>query len=163
MPLSQLAEYFAAERQGAWLLLALGPASFAFAWFLWSTRSSFMAMLWPLVLIGVLEVAMGAVVALRTPGQVATLEQELRTSAAKVMDAENLRMAKVNRNFRLVKVVEAVVIAAALLMILLLPLGGTLSSVGLGLLLQATVLLVFDAFAHQRALAYAQWLNRLAI
>jgi hypothetical protein len=68
-------------------------------------------------------------------------------------------MASVNRNFRIVKVVEVVLILAGLALVFLLPHPGTWPAVGLGLLAEASALLVFDAFAHHRGLGYAQWLS----
>ena len=44
MPSAELAEYFTAERQGGFLLVALALAGFGFAAFLWVTRSAFLAM-----------------------------------------------------------------------------------------------------------------------
>lgn len=161
MPLAELAAYFSAERQGGWLLLGLGGASLGFAVFLWSTRSSFLAMAWPLVVLGSMELILGATIALRTPAQVAALEQGLRTSRAPTVSAETQRMATINRNFRVIKGVETAVIVLGLLLALLLPPTSAWSAVGLGLLLHAAVLWVFDAFAQQRAEVYARWLQGL--
>jgi hypothetical protein len=158
---TELATYFTAERQGGFFLVALALVSFGFASVLWANRSAFVAMAWPLVVLGSLQLVIGLVVALRTPAQVASLEQGLRTSSATTVAAEIQRMTKVTRNFRVVKVVEASVIVVGLLLVLCLPYPGTWPSVGLGLLVEAAVLLAFDAFAHQRALVYTRWLQGL--
>ncbi|HEX4984817.1 MAG TPA: hypothetical protein VFV71_01970 [Burkholderiales bacterium] len=155
----ELAEYFAAERQGGFVLVALALLSFGFAAFLWFARSAFLAMAWPLVILGAFQLVIGLAVALRTPGRVASLQQGLRVSPAATVSAETQRMGRVNRNFRIVKVVEVVVIVAGLLLVMLLAHPGTWAAVGLGLLVEAAVLLVFDAFAHHRALVYTQWLQ----
>lgn len=159
MPPIELTEYFAAERQGGLLLVAMALAGFGFAFFLWIARSSFVAMAWPLVTFGVLQIAIGLTVALRTPGQVATLEQGMANARAATVASETARMQKVNANFRIFKGIEIAVIVAGLLMALAFKVPGTWSAVGLGLALEAVVLLVFDSFAHHRALLYAQWLQ----
>jgi hypothetical protein len=159
VPSVELAEYFTAERQGGFLLVALALAGFSFAAFLWFTRSAFLAMAWPLVILGAFQIVVGLGVALRTPGQVTSLEQGLRTSRLATASAEAQRMSRVNRTFRIVKVVEVVVIVVGLLLAVLFPHPSTWAAVGLGLLLEAAVLLAFDAFAHQRALVYTQWLQ----
>lgn len=161
MPSAELAEYFAAERSGGFLLVVLALAGFGFAAFLWMTRNAFMAMAWPLVLLGAFQLVIGLAVALRTPGQIAALERGLQTSQAETVSAETERINSVNRNFRIVKVVEVVLILVGLGLVLSLPHPGTWAAVGLGLLVEAAVLLAFDAFAHQRALVYAQWLRQM--
>lgn len=158
---AELAEYFTAERQGGFLLVALALAGVGLAAFLWFTRSAFLAMAWPLVVLGLFQVVVRLGVALRTPGQVASLEQGLRTSVAATVSVETQRMNTINRNFRIVKVVEAAFIVFGLLLAMLLPHPSTWVAIGLGLLLEGAVLLVFDAFAHQRALIYTQWLQGL--
>ena len=162
VPSIELAEYFAAERQGGFLLVALALAGFGFAAFLWMTRSPFLAMAWPLIVLGILQVIVGLAVALRTPAQVAALEEGLRTSLAATVAAETQRMSTINRNFRVIKTVEVAVVLLGLLLPVLLPHPSTWAAVGLGLLVEAAVLLAFDAFAHQRALVYTQWLQGLA-
>ena len=162
MPSAELAEYFTAERQGGFLLVALALAGFGFAAFLWVTRSAFLAMAWPLVVLAVFQVVVGLAVALRTPGQVASIEQGLRTSPAATVSAETQRMSTINRNFRIVRVAEVAFIVLGLLLAVFLPHPSTWAAVGLGLLVEAAVLLAFDAFAHQRALVYTQWLRGLA-
>lgn len=158
---AELTEYFTAERQGGFLLVALALAGFGFAAFLWVTRSAFLAMAWPLVVLGVFQVVIGLAVALRTPAQVASLEQGLQTSPAATVSAETQRMSTINRNFRIVKAAEIGFIVLGLSLAVFLPHPGAWATVGLGLLVEAAVLLGFDAFAHQRALAYTQWLQGL--
>ena len=161
MPSAELAAYFTAERQGGFLLVALALAAIGFAVYLWVTRSAFRAMGWPLVVLGVFQLVIGLAVALRTPGQVASLEQGLRTSLAATVSAETQRMNTINRNFRIIKIAEVAFIVLGLFLAVFLPHPSTWSAVGLGLLVEAAVLLAFDAFAHQRALVYTKWLQGL--
>lgn len=161
MPTTELAVYFAAERQGGFLLVGLGVLSLGFAAFLWAGRSAFLAMAWPLVILGVFQVVIGVTVALRTPAQVASLEEGLQTSRVATIAAETERMATVNRNFTIVRAVEIACIVLGLALAILLPLPGRWAAIGLGMLVEGAVLLVFDTFAHQRALVYTQWLHSL--
>ena len=72
MPTTELTTYFIAERQGGFVLVALALVSLGFAAVLWANRSAFVAMAWPLVVLGSLQLVIGLVVALRTPAQVAS-------------------------------------------------------------------------------------------
>ena len=158
---AELTEYFTAEKQGGYLLVVLAMAGLGLAAYLWLNRSDFMAMAWPLIVIGVIALAVGLGVGLRTPSQVASLEQGLQSDRVQTVTTEIGRMDRVNKSFQVIKIVEIVLIAIGILSIILLPVPGTWSSVGLGLLLASAVLLVFDTIAYQRALVYASWLRSL--
>jgi hypothetical protein len=70
-------------------------------------------------------------------------------------------MARVNGTFVFIKKVEIALIALSLIFVIVKPAPDTLGAIGLGILLQCAVLLVFDTFAHHRALQYVEWLIAL--
>ena len=53
------------------------------------------------------------------------------------------------------------IIVLSLALVLGFPQPGTWSAVGVGLLMEAAALLAFDVFAHQRALVYTEWLQKI--
>jgi hypothetical protein len=59
MPTSELPGYFTAEKHGAVLIAILGVVGTVLAAYLWLTKSSFRAMAWPLVIIGIGQLAIG--------------------------------------------------------------------------------------------------------
>ena len=158
MPFPELTAYFAAEKQGGVLLIALAAASIAFAAWLLATKHAFSAMAWPVLVLGVLELVIGVAIVGRTASQVAELEAGLQRTRNATVTAEVARMARVNGTFELVKKVEMALIVAALVFLVVRPAPATLGAVGLGILLQCAVLLVFDTFAHHRAERYVEWL-----
>jgi hypothetical protein len=127
--------------------------------YLWFRHSPYLAMAWPLVVVGVLVLAVGLGVALRTPSQLAALEQGFQTARTQTVAVELERMKKVGRSFRIVKFVEIAMVAFGLLLVALVPGPGAGSSVGMGLVLTAAVLLVFDTVAQHRAETYVRWLQ----
>ena len=157
----ELTNYFTSEKYGAWLLVVLAVAGFALSAYLWINRSAFLPMVWPLILVGLLVGAVGLGVGLRTPAQVTALERSFETAKADTAAAEIQRMNKVNRNFRIVKIVEIALVVIGLFLFVFMPIPGTWSSVGMGLILAASVVLVFDTFAHHRAEVYVKWLQSL--
>jgi hypothetical protein len=162
MPATELITYFAAERIGGFVLVGFAVAAFVFAATLWLRRSSYKAMLWPLVAIGLVEFSVGISVAIRAPAQVEALTIGLGKAPLVTARAESERIAKVNSSFAALKVVEVVSIAIGLVLALVFPRPGTWSAVGLGLALQAGVLLIFDFAAQERAIIYLQWLQKMA-
>lgn len=161
MTFPELTDYFTGEKIGAWILVVLAVAGFGFSIYLWIHRSAFLPMIWPLIVVGLLVGAVGLGVGLRTPAQVTALERSFDSAKADTAAAEIQRMNRVNRNFRIIKIVEIALIVAGLMLVVFLPVPGTWSSVGMGLVLVASVLLVFDSFAHHRAEAYVKWLQSL--
>jgi hypothetical protein len=162
MPFAELTAYFAAEKQGGLLLVAMAAAGIGLAIYLFVTRSAFSAMAWPLLVFGGLELVIGVTVAGRAASQVAELETGLQaTRRSQTITLEVERMARVNGTFVLVKRVEVALIALSLVFLLVKPAPETLGAVGLGILLQCAALLVFDTFAHHRAIHYVEWLIAL--
>ena len=162
MTSSELLDYFTTEKHAAVLISAIGLSSAAFAIWLWTTRSAFRAMAWPLIVLGVAEVAIGAGLFIRTDPQVARLEEGLRSNRDATARSELARMGTVNRNFVVIQIVEVAILLIGLALALTLKSRHPgWSAAGMGLVLEAAVLLVFDLFAEHRALAYTSWLAGL--
>jgi hypothetical protein len=161
MPFPELTAYFAAEKHGGVLLIALAVASLAFAGYLFATKSPFSAMAWPVLVLGGIELVIGLTIATRTAAQVAELEAGLQAKRNVTITAEIERMARVNGTFEAIKKVEVALIAMGLVFALIRPAPETLGAVGLGIVLQCAVLLVFDTVAHHRAIHYVEWLIAL--
>lgn len=160
-PFQPLQHYFDGEKQGALWCLGLGLVAMATTLWLWRSSGPFRAMAIPLALIGLVQLGIGVGLLARTDGQVATLRRQLAGSPGPARDQELGRMERVNRSFRVIELVEAVLIAGGVILALTLR-GRTAAAVGMGLLVQAAVMLVFDLFAEHRALVYTDWLRRLS-
>ncbi|MEM7468519.1 MAG: hypothetical protein AAF387_16740 [Pseudomonadota bacterium] len=158
---TELIGYFAAEKSGALILLGMGVGALAVSGWLWRRKSAFIAAAWPLVILGVFELIIGTAIALRTPNQVQQLQNALANKPAVAASEELVRMERVNANFRIVKLVEIVVIGFGVAAVLVFPLASTWSSVGVGCVAQGVALFVFDSFAHHRAEIYVLWLQSL--
>jgi hypothetical protein len=143
------------------LLVVLAVASVALAGYLFATKSLFSAMAWPVLVLGGIELVIGLTIATRTTAQVAELEAGLQATRNSTITSEVERMARVNGTFEAIKKVEVALIALGLVFALVRPAPATLGAVGLGIVLQCAVLLVFDTFAHHRAIHYVEWLIAL--
>lgn len=151
--------YFEAEKQAAVIIGSLGVIAGIFAAYLWLSANSFKAMGWPLIIIGLAQIAIGVGLFIRTDPQVAKLHEGLRVNPQATTESEVARMTKVNRSFKVIEAIEVVVILVGVLLALFFRSRNlALASVGMGLFLQAAVLLVFDLFAEHRALVYTRWL-----
>ena len=162
MSTADLHQYFDAERQAGVLAVALGVASLAFAGYLWFGRSPFKAAMWPLIIVGLIELGVGIALVVRTAPQVQALDEGMRVDPRSTAAAEIQRMTRVNRSFRMIIGAEIVLLLAGVTLAVWLRTSNvTWSAIGMGVFLQAAVLLVFDLFAEHRAHEYTRWLASL--
>ena len=161
MNTSGLIEYFAAEKSAAVLLLGLALMAVLLSAYLLYTGNPFQSMAWVLLPIAILQASVGTGLLVRTPGQVASLRAGLSEEPKATVAREQQRMHKVNRSWLPIKLVELFLILLGLVLVFWAGLGAVSRGVGMGLLLQASVMLAFDIFAERRALEYTAWLAKL--
>jgi hypothetical protein len=154
-----LVRYFAAEKQGSLVFVAVGLASVVAAVLL--LRTAWRGAAYPFALLGLGAAVVGTTVWLRTDRQVAGLQATLDRSSADLRAAEVPRMERVQRSFRVIKVVEMVLLAGGLALAFVFPRGALLHGVGAGLAMQAAILLFLDLVASRRADDYLDALRRL--
>jgi hypothetical protein len=154
-----LVRYFAAEKQGSLVFVAVGLASVVAAVLL--LRTAWRGAAFPFALLGLGAAVVGGAVWLRTDGQVRELQSTLARNPADLRAAEVPRMERVQRSFRIIKVVETALLAGGLTLAFVFPRGALLHGVGAGLALQAAILLFLDLVAARRADDYLEALRRL--
>ena len=154
-----LARYFALEKQGSVVFVAVGLASVMAAVLLFRTPGKGAAA--PFAILGLGAAVVGGAVWMRTDGQVAALQAVLDESPAALKAAEVPRMERIQRNFRVIKAIEIALLAAGLALAFVFPRGAVLHGVGAGLAVQASLLLLLDLTASRRADDYLEALRRL--
>lgn len=151
----EIARYFAAERSGAWVFIAIGIISIVMP-LLWIYRDGGMlakGFAIPVVLIGVVQVIVGGTVALRTPSQVAEINARIKSDLPALKLDESQRMTKVMRAFQTFKIIEVVSIVAGLLGCLAIAQPFWLG-LAMGLLVQGSLMLPADIVAERRGAEY---------
>ncbi len=159
---AQMHEYFAGERKEADFWFAAGfPSVVAGAELLGSGKASFQAASVPLLLFGLIQTAAGIFLFARTPGQVRDLDALLTKDPAAYAAQERKRMARVNRGFAWYQPVELAFLAAGAVVAGVAndPRNEVRLALGLALMAESAVMLVFDHFAGERAERYAQQLT----
>jgi hypothetical protein len=155
-----IARYFAAERRGAAVFLALGLAALAASALLWTSSGTYRGMVPPLFALGLIEVMVGATVYLRTPRQVAALRARLDTDEGEARREELERMRRVMAGFRVYRAIELVLLTGGLTLLMLFPRRHHLYAAGLGCVVQGSVMLVLDRLAERRGGDYTAALAR---
>jgi hypothetical protein len=157
-----LIRYFEGEKLAASLALLLGVLSLGFAVWLYRSASPFRAMLIPLGLVGLVQIGIGVGLHVRTPGQVAALESGMTSDRPTTRNKELERMQKVMQSFKLIKAAEVALLVVALVLVFVLESRPVAVGIGMGLLVEAAVMLAFDVFAEHRGEVYLAFLQGLS-
>ena len=155
--------YFKAEKAESilFILAALVAGSISI-WMILKLKDSFLTGLSiPLLAVAVIQLVVGSVIYFRTDKQVANLANTYTENVQQFIEKETPRMNRVMGSFRIYKSVEAAFIIAGLLLMFFTTDKNMWNGIGLGLLLQGTLMIAFDLFAERRAEVYLTWLNSL--
>lgn len=147
-------DYFAAEKIGSLVFMLIGAAAITWAVLLLRRRSSLRGMAAPLIAVALIQLVVGSTVYLRNDAQVASLQQQLRADPAAFKAAETPRMKAVIANFALYRSLELGLLALGMALVVLLRNREFWFAFGLGLVLQAALMLALDYFAERRAHEY---------
>lgn len=155
--------YFAGEKAESLLFVIVGVLAIGIALTLLGKQHRLRGMAYPLIAVALIQIGVGGTVYLRTDEQVATLSAQLAIAPTEYKRAELARMEKVAAAFDLYKIVEIVLIAAGLAMVVGLRRRPTLHAAGIGLALQATLMLAADLVAEERADVYIENVRKLEL
>jgi phosphate/sulfate permease len=159
----EMMAYFAAEKTETLLFMIIGAAGITIGIFLFVSQNVYRGMVFPFVLIGLIQLIVGGAVFFRTDKQVADLETALHANAAQMKTAELARMDKVNQGFRLYKIIEIVLLAVGITMSFFFKENMMLYGVAVGLIIQSPLMLVADLIAEHRAEVYVAALQQLSV
>jgi len=159
MNLEPLLRYFQGEKQAGVLCAALGVAALALSLWVWRAGSPFRTMAVPLAVVALVQLGIGVGLTARTGPQVARLTARWSAEPDAAKTDEATRMERVNTSFKMVEGLEVGLILLGLVLVFVFRQRPAVQGVGMGLLLQASVMLVFDLYAEKRAHQYAAWLH----
>lgn len=146
--------YFTGERFGAALFIAVGLGALALsAWLLWR-RSHWRGMLVPLLIVGLIQIAVGATVWQRSAAQAAGLQQQFQHQPQRFKLVELRRMQAVTADLANYRQIKIGLLALGMALAVLLRRHEYGFAFGLALVLQAAAMLALDHFAAARAAAY---------
>lgn len=97
----------------------------------------------------------------RTPADIQRVNSFHTTQPQKMQSDELPRMQKVMSNFQVIKKVEIVFFCVGLLLAFIFWKNGLVKGIGIGLMIQSSILFVFDYFAEARGSIYFEFLKSL--
>lgn len=152
-------KYFNAERWACSFGVLLGIVSLAAAIYFFSyvKKPFYSGMTWPFGVVGIFFLVICVSIVIRTPQDIQRVNEYFKSDPLKIQTEEIPRMNKVILAFDRILIAEGVCIFAGLLLFVLLHLPFW-RGVGLGLLTEAIILLIFDWLAKSRAKEYMAFL-----
>lgn len=159
--INHMNSYFSAEKQESLIFLAVGLLAIGLGAWLWMNGHRLKSMAWPLVLIALMQIVVGASVYLRTDTQLSALSAQLTANPAALKVEETTRMQVVLANFSIYKAVEMVLLIVGVGMIAFLQRHDLAAGIGVGLVLQAAFTLTLDIFAEARGADYLSALRSI--
>jgi hypothetical protein len=155
-----ISDYFDAERFGALLFLLAGALAIAWAVLLLRRRSSLRGMAAPLVVVALVQLGVGFTVWQRSPDQAASSAQQFHEAPKAFLRVERARMGTVIADLQRYRHLQLGLLALGMALVVLLRNREFWFAFGLGLVLQAALLLALDHFAQARAHDYFDALQR---
>ncbi len=155
--------YFSEEKISNLIVIITGITSLAFAliFLLIIKYSFFKGMAIPLLFFGILQIAVGSTVYMRTTKDVFKIEQDFNQDPEKTKLSELSRTETVINNFHLYQCIEIVLIIIGLILYIKFHRSSLTfwKGLGLGLLIQAGITLTIDTVAEKRVEQYVHYLN----
>jgi len=150
--------YFTEEKIEGLFFIILGAIGLALG-FIFSfiiKYSFFKGMAIPLILIGCIQILVGTIVVWRSPKDIMRVEQQMNNIPDKIRTDELPRMENVMKNFMVYKWIEIVlmVLGVILFFVFYNSTQAFWKGLGIGLLLQAGIMLSLDLIAEKRAKIY---------
>jgi hypothetical protein len=158
---SRLVAYFGAEKFGGLIAFLIGVSALAFSFYLYRYGSTYRGMIYPLVLFGLIEVGVGGGLFLKSDKDVSRLLPLYSHSAQEFKSLEGPRMETVMQRFKMIKGVWLILLLGSAMFSFYFFKNDLVFSVCLGIILQVSVLLVFDMVAEKRADQYLQSIAQL--
>jgi hypothetical protein len=151
-----IARYFDAEKAESLVFLAVGLLGLGVAVyaFFWRGTPFAKGLSYPLCLVGLLFVTVGATILLRSDADKARVTQQLQTNQAALTTEEVPRMEKVMRGFVTYRYTELGLLLVGLVLSLALRSMVFWQGVGVGLVIMSATALTADFFAERRGGIY---------
>jgi hypothetical protein len=161
--MQQINDYFGAERLEGLLLIMVGIVALGIAAYaLLASRSALLrGAVWPLALVALVQLGMGAGVFLRSHKDIARVQSMVQVEAKRVHSEEVPRMQAVVHNFARYRWVEIGLLVVAILLHAFAPAASAWRGAGIGLFFQAGLMLALGFFAERRAIVFLDWLRAL--
>lgn len=159
--MTKIHDYFQAERYESLAFVGIGTAALVCCFYFWLVvNTNFLNGLgWPLLFIAVIQLAVGSFIYFRSPNDERRVINFAQNSIKNIKNLEIPRMEKVMTQFKLYRYIEMGLIVLGLILFLVGSPAGFWKGFGLGIIIQAGLMLIADSFAENRGQYYLTYLK----
>ncbi|MEO5646986.1 MAG: hypothetical protein ABIQ56_01420 [Chitinophagaceae bacterium] len=118
-------------------------------------------MSYSLLAVSLIQLTVGITVYFRSPKDIVRVNLVIQTDKSKIQSEEIPRMKTVMKNFLLYRWIEIALMITGIFLYLYFKSGTIWKGIGLGLLIQAALMLILDLFAENRGKIYLAYLQNL--
>lgn len=161
--MNPVTKYFTAERAYCALGMGIGLVAILISiYFLVRVKQPFYTgMSYPLIIIGLFFLVICTGVYLRSPKDITRVNAAVATNVSEIKNSELPRMENVMKNFRVIMVVEMILILVSACLLIFPSLSASWRGAMTGLLFLSLLLFAFDWLANKRGSEYHQYLESL--
>jgi hypothetical protein len=158
-----IANYFNAEKFESLFFIGVGIIAIALGVYFWFIVKEpiYKGIAVPFILVALIQLTVGTTVYFRSPKDLLKVENFIKKEAFKIQTEEMPRMKIVMKNFVIYRYVEIVLLFLGLMLVFYFPSQSFWKGIGIGLLIQASLMLSLDYFAEKRGAAYMKQLLTL--
>lgn len=159
--MTKIHDYFQAERNESLIFMIIGATTIVCGfYFLLVVNSKFYnGLSWPLIFIAIIQLFVGTIIYFRSPTDLKRVTNFAQNSPKNIRNIEIPRMQKVMTQFKLYRYIEMGLIVLGLILFLIASPTGFWKGVGLGIIIQAGLMLLADSFAENRGQHYLEFLK----
>ena len=159
--MTKIHDYFQAERNESLIFMIIGTAAIVcgFYFLLVINSKFFNGLSWPLIFIAIIQLFVGTIIYFRSPTDLKRVTNFAQNSPKNIRNLEIPRMEKVMTQFKLCRYIEMGLIVLGLVLFLIASPTGFWKGVGLGIIIQAGLMLIADSFAENRGQHYLKYLK----
>lgn len=161
--MDQIRNYFIAEKYESLLFVFTGIIAIGCGvYFLSIVKKPFTTgMAFPLIIVALIQLTVGFTVYFRSPKDLHRIEQLAQKDVTQLKTSEITRMEVVMRNFLIYRYIEIVLMIMGLILMFAFDNNDLLKGIGIGLFMQATLMLTLDFFAERRGADYLQHIKSM--
>jgi len=158
-----IADYFNAEKFESLFFIGVGIIAIALGIYFWFIVKEplYKGIAIPIILVALIQITVGTTVYLRSPKDILKVENMLENEHSKIQTEEIPRMNVVMKNFVIYRYVEITLMILGLILFFYFPSQTFWKGLGIGLFIQASLMLSLDYFAEIRGTEYLKHVTTL--
>lgn len=162
--MNPVVKYFNGEKAESYIFILIGVIALAMAlYFIFALKSPFWkGVAIPFIIVALLEFIVGYTIVTRSPKDITRVETFLQKEQQSIKKLEIPRMEKVMSNFVIFRYAEIALIILGMALMYSSMNDTFWRGIGLGLFIQASIVLCLDFFAERRGHIYLEYLNQFS-